>query len=151
VISASESKWLKASVTAATAGSPLHTKYRVRVVPDDGQEEFESALSVWGEFARYGKDIHDFWIQVVYDPEAPESCELDKDWLHSLDLTDWFGSRSDGLVREGDASSSPRAGRRSPAHGLPPGPGGEYPGRRSSERRSGGVLEAFRRTTGRRL
>jgi hypothetical protein len=119
VIAGVESKWLKQSVTAASGGRSMHTNYRVRVMPQDGEPEFESEMSAWGGFANYGNDIHDFRIRVVYDPDAPEKCEVDKDWLHSIDLTDWFGEqmmrrhraeKAGGVPSAFPASSEPGSG-----------------------------------------
>ena len=48
-------------------------------------------------------------VDVVYDPEAPEKCELDKDWLHSLDLADWFAKESLRRHREQNPGRVPSA------------------------------------------
>jgi Short C-terminal domain len=57
----------------------MHTSFILRVAPEDGQPEFESRLSAWGNDAnrlRPGR-----WTYVLYDPDHPDRCELDKDRL----------------------------------------------------------------------
>jgi hypothetical protein len=107
VIGANDSKWLKGSVTAASAGNSEHTLYRVRIVPEDGRPEFESVMSTWGQFAHYGTMIHDFWIYVVYDPDAPQKCQLDKEWLDKIDLADWFAEETRRRHREQSPGGTP--------------------------------------------
>ena len=63
-----------------TATSALHSTTRLRVIPDDGQPEFEAELSKWGSAANYYFRIGS-WTYVRYDPDKPGRCDLDKDRL----------------------------------------------------------------------
>ncbi|HWE66545.1 MAG TPA: SHOCT domain-containing protein [Acidimicrobiales bacterium] len=57
------------------------------VTPDNGQPDFESAISVWG-----GDELMPgHWTYVRYDPDEPDHCDVDKDRLAKE-----FGSRSQG-------------------------------------------------------
>jgi hypothetical protein len=55
----------------------LQTTFQMRVVPDDGQPEFASTMSVWGTDADHLRAAR--WTYVTYDPDKPEHCHLDKD------------------------------------------------------------------------
>jgi hypothetical protein len=55
----------------------LQSTFQLRVVPDDGQAEFASAMSVWGTDADHLRAAR--WTYVTYDPDKPEQCHLDTD------------------------------------------------------------------------
>jgi hypothetical protein len=55
----------------------LHTTFQMRVVPDDGQAEFASTMSVWGTDADHLRAAR--WTYVTYDSEHPLECDLDKE------------------------------------------------------------------------
>jgi hypothetical protein len=114
VIDAKESTMLRAGVnTIASNGPSAHTIYRVRVVPENGQPEFEANVSAWGQFAHFGRSLRGCWIQVVYNRDAPDKCELDKDWLHGLDLDTWTLtalSQRDRRYMFGDPDAAPSHG-----------------------------------------
>lgn len=74
---------------AITESSSLHSACRMRVTPENGQPEFESQLSVWGNDANYTEVGR--WTYVLYDPDRPDHCEIDKDRLAKE-----FGLRGDG-------------------------------------------------------
>jgi hypothetical protein len=59
--------------------SSVHTTMALRVIPDDGQPEFGSQLSAWGNDANRLQPGR--WTYVLYDPDHPDRCELDKDRL----------------------------------------------------------------------
>jgi hypothetical protein len=73
------------SVSEATGGmsqrKALHSTFQLRVVPDDGQAEFASAMSVWGTDADHLRAAR--WTYVTYDPDKPEECHLDTDRVTS--------------------------------------------------------------------
>jgi len=80
-------KWLAdraGSPGGSTSSASRHTVWRVRLVPDDGQSEFESRLSIWGRETSGGLERgmkYYPWTYVRYDPSAPDECELDTDRL----------------------------------------------------------------------
>ena len=59
--------------------SAMHTTFELRVTPEDGQPEFASRLSVWGNDANRLQPGR--WTYVLYDPDHADRCELDKDRL----------------------------------------------------------------------
>jgi hypothetical protein len=66
------------------------TDYRVWVIPDDGQDAFDSTLPAWGRaLADWGSMIVGCSVYVSYDPAKPDRCELDKDWYASIKDTVW--------------------------------------------------------------
>jgi hypothetical protein len=74
-----------------TSTSVGHEKCRLRVTPEDGQPEFESELSLWGNAANDVYYTPGRWTYVLYDPAKPERCEIDRDRLAKE-----FGLRPDG-------------------------------------------------------
>ncbi len=52
---------------------------RVRVIPDDGGPEFESAAGVWGGDESHLVEGH--WTYVLYDPAHSGQCDVDGDRL----------------------------------------------------------------------
>jgi hypothetical protein len=74
-----DSKLLTASVNPGGSGKSLHTVFVMRVAPENGQPEFESQMSVWGNDADRLQPGR--WTYVLYNPEKPDSCDLDKDRL----------------------------------------------------------------------
>lgn len=79
LLSFEDSKYLKVSVNPGGAGKSLHSICLLRVAPENGQPEFKSQMSVWGNDAdrlRPGR-----WTYVLYDPARPDNCDLDKDRL----------------------------------------------------------------------
>jgi hypothetical protein len=68
-----------------------HETCRLRVTPEDGQPEFESELSLWGNAANDVYYTPGRWTYVLYDPAKPERCEIDRDRLAKE-----FGLRPDG-------------------------------------------------------
>jgi hypothetical protein len=75
-------------VTATSVG---HETCRLRVTPEDGQPEFESELSLWGSAANDVNYTAGRWTYVLYDPDKPDRCEIDRDRLAKE-----FGLRPDG-------------------------------------------------------
>ncbi len=59
--------------------SSLHTTFQLRVIPVNGEPEFASQMSVWGNDANHLQPGR--WTYVQYDPDHPDRCELDKDRL----------------------------------------------------------------------
>lgn len=59
--------------------SSLHTTLQLRVTPENGEPEFESQMSVWGNDANHLQPGR--WTYVRYDPDHPDRCDLDKDRL----------------------------------------------------------------------
>ncbi len=53
----------------------------MRVIPDNGQPEFESELSKWGKAVNEVYYQAGRWTYVLYDPEHPVRCEIDWDRL----------------------------------------------------------------------
>ncbi len=74
-----------------TVTSVGHETLRVRVIPDNGQPEFESELSKWGKAVNEAYYQAGRWTYVLYDPERPDCCEIDRDRLAKQ-----FGLRPDG-------------------------------------------------------
>jgi hypothetical protein len=64
---------------SVSTGVPLRSKLRLRVLPDDGRPEFESAATVWGGDQGHFDALH--WTYVRFDPGHPDSCEIDRDRL----------------------------------------------------------------------
>jgi Short C-terminal domain len=111
-----DSKLLTGSVNPGGSGKSLHSVFVMRVTPENGEAEFESQMSVWGNDAdrlQAGR-----WTYVLDNPEKPDTCDLDKDRLakefgvdrhgHPVmvprDVSNgWFHSGSDGSA----AASSP--------------------------------------------
>jgi hypothetical protein len=61
------------------AQQSVHSKIRVRVIPDDGGSEFESNASVWGGDEEHLLRGH--WTYVLYDTGQPDECDIDSDRL----------------------------------------------------------------------
>ncbi len=59
--------------------SSLHTTFHLRVAPVNGEPEFDSQMSVWGNDGNHLQPGR--WTYVQYDPDHPDRCELDKDRL----------------------------------------------------------------------
>jgi hypothetical protein len=119
-----DSKLLNVSVNPGGSGKSLHSVFTMRVTPEDGQPEFESQMSVWGNDAdrlQAGR-----WTYVLYNPEKPDSCELDKDRLakefgpggqgHPVMVprdvsAAWFQSGSGSPAAAGPAPPEPKGDR----------------------------------------
>jgi hypothetical protein len=70
---------LTGSVNPGGSGKSLHSVFVMRVTPENGEAEFESQMSVWGNDAdrlQAGR-----WTYILYNPEKPDTCDLDKDRL----------------------------------------------------------------------
>ena len=67
-------------LSTASVNTVLHETCHLRVVPDNGQPEFEAQLSLWGKGVdpslKFGK-----WTYVRYDPDIPDRCDMDKERL----------------------------------------------------------------------
>ena len=86
-----DSKWLKGSAGPGGPDKAYESKVRVRVVPDS-QPEFDSEIRVWGgdvQRIQSGRQTY-----VLYDPEHPEHCDIDRERL-----TEEFGSAPNGKHR----------------------------------------------------
>jgi hypothetical protein len=105
VLGARESKWLRIPTGTYGGGGSRskRTSYRVRVVPADGRP-FESTLSAWGAFADWGDMIAGYSVHVLYDPQAPQQCDLDSEWFGEVKRNwpenaspdpDWVRERSE--------------------------------------------------------
>ena len=62
-----------------TGGATLHTKIWVHVSPDAGGSEFESQAKAWGGDEEHLVEGHETYV--LYDPEHPEHCDIDRDRL----------------------------------------------------------------------
>jgi hypothetical protein len=86
-----DSKWLKGSASPGGPDKAYASKVEVRVAPD-GQPEFDSEIRVWGgdvQRIQSGRQTY-----VLYDPEDPEHCDIDRDRL-----TKEFGPAPNGKHR----------------------------------------------------
>jgi len=75
------SMWTADSSVSGGSGRSLEAKVRLRVMPE-GQPEFDSEARVWGMDAVQqlapGRDTY-----VLYDPEHPSRCDIDRDRLRN--------------------------------------------------------------------
>jgi Short C-terminal domain len=86
-----DSKWLKGSASPGGPDKAYESKVQVRVAPD-GQPEFDSQIRVWGgdvQRIQSGRQTY-----VLYDPEDPEHCDIDRERL-----TKEFGPAPNGKHR----------------------------------------------------
>jgi hypothetical protein len=86
-----DSKWLKGSASPGGPDKAYESKVQVRVAPD-GQPEFDSEIRVWGgdvQRIQSGRQTY-----VLYDPEDPEHCDIDRERL-----TKEFGPAPNGKHR----------------------------------------------------
>jgi hypothetical protein len=76
VVSSEESRLLRGSASPGGHGHSEHTTLHLRVVPD-GQREFASTLVAWGDVS--DKNLYEgHWTYVLYDPDSPDECDIDK-------------------------------------------------------------------------
>jgi hypothetical protein len=88
LVRSQQSKFIRTSSNPGGPTQSKHSTFQLRVMPENGQPEFESQISVWGDVGslREGK-----WTYVRYDSDRPERCDIDTDRLAKE-----FGPRSGG-------------------------------------------------------
>ncbi len=115
-----DSPLLKESGSHGDYSRPLHTTFRLQVIPDNGQPMFASQLSVWGTDADHLQPGR--WTYVLYDSDHPDRCELDKDRL-SKEFEPLYSGRHRVMVPKevSDAwFASTAAAAENPAQSEPP-------------------------------
>jgi len=70
---------LKGAVNPGGSGTAHHTTFHLRIAPENGDPQLESEISVWGGDAERLQPGR--WTYVLYDPDKPDRCDLDKDRL----------------------------------------------------------------------